>query len=68
MACLAAVRLPRRRPMEIDNPPAARALRGVALDRNNSLFLGSDTGGERASAIYSLMETAKLGGLDTKPA
>jgi hypothetical protein len=54
--------------MEIDNSPAARALRGVALDRNNSLFLGSDPGGERASAIRSLMETAKLGGLDTKPA
>lgn len=52
--------------MKSDNPAAARALRGVALAGNNSLFLGSDAGGERASAIYSLMEPAKVDGLDTK--
>jgi hypothetical protein len=36
----------------------------VALGRKNYLFMGSDAGGERAAAIYSLVETAKLNGLD----
>lgn len=50
--------------IEIDNSAAERALRGVALGRNNYLFMGSDGGGERAASLYSLMETAKLNGLD----
>jgi transposase len=50
--------------IEIDNNSAERALRGVALGRGNYLFMGSDAGGERAAAIYSLVETAKLNGLD----
>jgi transposase len=50
--------------IEIDNSAAERALRGVALGRNNYLFMGSDDGGERAAALYSLVETAKLNGLD----
>jgi transposase len=50
--------------IEIDNSAAERALRGVALGRNNFLFMGSDAGGERAAAMYSLVETAKLNGLD----
>ena len=50
--------------IEIDNNAAERALRGVALGRSNYLFMGSDAGGERAAAIYSLVETAKLNGLD----
>lgn len=50
--------------IEIDNNAAERALRGVALGRNNFLFMGSDAGGERAAAIYSLVESAKLNGLD----
>jgi hypothetical protein len=50
--------------VEIDNNAAERALRGVALGRSNYLFMGSDTGGERAAALYSLVETAKLNGLD----
>jgi transposase len=50
--------------LEIDNNPAERALRGVAVGRKNYLFAGSDRGGERAAAIYSLIETAKLNGLD----
>jgi transposase len=50
--------------LEIDNNAAERALRGVALGRNNYLFMGSDSGGERAAALYSLVETAKLNGLD----
>jgi transposase len=50
--------------IEIDNNPAERALRGVALGRKNYLFAGSDAGGERAAAIYSLVGSAKLNGLD----
>jgi len=50
--------------IEIDNSAAERALRGVALGRGNYLFMGSDGGGERAAALYSLIETAKLNGLD----
>lgn len=50
--------------IEIDNSAAERALRGVALGRKNYLFAGADSGGERAAAIYSLVETAKLNGLD----
>jgi hypothetical protein len=46
--------------LEIDNNAAERALRGVALGRKNWLFAGSDRGGERAAAIYSLIETASL--------
>jgi len=50
--------------IEIDNSAAKRALRGVALGRKNYLFMGSDEGGERAASLYSLLETAKLNGLD----
>jgi len=39
-------------------------LRVVALGRKNYLFAGSDAGGERAAAIYSLIGSAKLNGLD----
>jgi hypothetical protein len=50
--------------IEIDNNAAERALRTVALGRKNYLFAGSDAGGERAAAIYSLIGTAKLNGID----
>jgi len=50
--------------LEIDNNAAERALRVVALGRKNYLFAGSDAGGERAAAIYSLLGSAKLNGLD----
>src|SRR5215469_1403914 len=46
--------------LEIDNNAAERALRAVVLGRKNYLFAGSDSGGERAAAIYSLIGTAKL--------
>jgi len=46
--------------LALDNNPAERALRGVAIGRKNYLFAGSDRGGERAAAMYSLIETAKL--------
>ncbi len=50
--------------LEIDNNAAERALRPVALGRKNYLFAGSDNGGERAAALYSLIGTAQLNGLD----
>jgi hypothetical protein len=50
--------------IEIDNSAAERALRTVALGRKNFLFAGSHAGGERAAAIYSLLGTAKLNGID----
>jgi transposase len=50
--------------IEVDNNAAERALRAVALGRKNYLFCGSDAGGERAAAIYSLIGTAKLNGID----
>lgn len=46
--------------IEIDNNAAERALRVVALGRKNYLFAGSNPGGERAAAIYSLLGTARL--------
>lgn len=50
--------------IEIDNNAAERGLRCVALGRNNYLFAGSHTGGERAAAMYSLIGTAKLSDID----
>jgi transposase len=50
--------------LEIDNNRAENTLRGVALGRKNWLFAGSDSGGTRAAAIYSLIETCKLNGVD----
>ena len=50
--------------LSIDNNAAERSLRGIALGRKNYLFLGSDAGGERAATLYSLLETAKLNGLN----
>ena len=46
--------------LALDNNPAERALRCVAIGRKNYLFAGSDAGGRRAAAMYSLIETAKL--------
>lgn len=50
--------------IEIDNNAAERALRAVAIGRKNYLFAGSDAGGQRAAAIYSLIGTAKLNGIN----
>ena len=50
--------------IEIDNNAAERALRVVALGRKNFLLAGSDGGGESAAAIYGLIGTAKLNGID----
>lgn len=50
--------------IEIDNNPDGRAIWPIALCRKNWLFTDSDKGGERAAAILSLIETAKLKGLN----
>ena len=50
--------------LALDNNPAERALRCVAIGRKNYLFAGSDAGGRRAAALYSLIESAKLNRLD----
>jgi transposase len=50
--------------LSIDNNLAERLLRGIAVTRKNFLFLGSDRGGDRAAAIYTIIETAKLNGLN----
>jgi transposase len=48
----------------LSNNAAERALRRIALGRRSWLFAGSDRGGERAAAIYTLIATAKLNGVD----
>ncbi|MGZ9034694.1 MAG: IS66 family transposase [Rhodospirillales bacterium] len=48
----------------LSNNAAERALRGIAVGRRNWLFAGSDRGGDRAAAIYTLIETAKLSNVD----
>jgi len=50
--------------LEIDNNAAERALRAVAIGRKNYLFAGADSGGQRAAAMYSLIGSAKLNGVD----
>ena len=50
--------------LEADNNVAENAPRAIALGRKNYLFAGSDTGGERAAAIYTLIQTAKLNGIN----
>jgi len=50
--------------LEIDNNAAERSLRAVALGRKNYLFAGSNAGGERAAAMYTLIGSAKLNGMD----
>ncbi len=50
--------------IEIDNNAAERALRAIAVGRRNYLFAGSDSGGQRAATIYSLVASAKLNGMD----
>ena len=50
--------------IQIDNNAAERSLRAIAMGRKNWMFAGSDAGGVRAAAIYSLIGTAKLIGLN----
>lgn len=51
----------------LDNSAAERAIRPIAIGRRNWTFARSDAGGARAAAIYSLIETAKLNGIDRRP-
>ena len=48
----------------LSNNAAERGLRGIALGRKAWLFCGSDRGGRRAAAMYSLIVTAKMNGVD----
>ena len=63
-------RLKRLRPyledgrLSIDNNAAERGMRSIALGRKNYLFMGSDNGGRSAAIAYTLIETAKLNGVD----
>jgi len=49
---------------EMDNNIAERAIRAIAIGRKNWLFAGSKAGGERAAALYTVIEAAKLNGLE----
>jgi len=48
----------------LSNNAAERALRGIALGRKSWLFAGSDRGGQRAAAMYSLIVSAKMNDVD----
>ncbi len=50
----------------LSNNAAERAVRGIAVGRRNWTFCGSDEGGHRAAVMYTLIETAKLNGIDPK--
>jgi transposase len=48
----------------LSNNAAERALRGIALGRKSWMFAGSDRGGQRAAAMYSLIVSAKMNDVD----
>jgi hypothetical protein len=50
--------------LELDNNTAERSMRPIALGRKNYLFMGSEGGGKAAAIAYTLIETAKLNGVD----
>ena len=50
--------------INIDNNPVENAIRGIALGRKNYLFCGSEGGGHRAALMYSLIESAKMNGIN----
>jgi hypothetical protein len=50
--------------LELDNNTAERGMRAIALGRKNYLFVGSEAGGKAAAIAYTLIETAKLNGVD----
>ena len=50
--------------LELDNNVAERGLRAIALGRKNYLFVGSEAGGKAAAIAYTLIETAKLNGVN----
>jgi transposase len=50
----------------LSNNAAERALRGIAVGRRNWTFAGSDSGGRRAAAIYTLIETCRFNDVDPR--
>jgi hypothetical protein len=50
----------------LTNNAAERALRGVAVGRRDWTFAGSDAGGHRAAAVYTLIETCKMNDVDPR--
>jgi transposase len=50
--------------LELDNNTAERAMRSIAVGRKNWLFAGSEGGGRSTAIAYTLIETAKLNGVD----
>jgi len=50
--------------LEVDNNIAENAMRCIAVGGKNCLFVGSNTGGDRAASIYTLVQTAKLTGVN----
>jgi hypothetical protein len=52
--------------LELDNNTAERSMRGIAIGRKNYMFVGSERGGKSAAIIYTLIETAKLNGVNTQ--
>jgi hypothetical protein len=50
--------------LEADNNAAERAMKPIALGRKNYLFVGSEGGGKSAAIAYTLIQTAKLNGVD----
>jgi DNA invertase Pin-like site-specific DNA recombinase len=50
--------------LEMSNNAAERAMKPPVLGRKNYLFCGSDTGGQRAACFYTIIETAKLNGVN----
>lgn len=52
--------------VDLSNNAAERALRGIAVGRRNWTFAGSDAGGRRAAALYTLIETCKMNGIDPR--
>lgn len=50
----------------MSNNAAERAVRGIAVGRRNWTFCGSDSGGNRAAAMFTLIETCKLNDVDAR--
>lgn len=50
--------------LELDNNSAERAMKPIAIGRKNYLFVGSEGGGKAAAITYTLIETAKMNGVD----
>ena len=62
--------MPKARPylengfLELDNNSAERAMKPVSLGRKNWMLAGSQRGGKAMAIAFTLIETAKLNGVD----